>query len=126
MPAYSFDHIHLRSPDPEAAAAFYVAMFDASVVTRSGPGVPLRVVVALGGATLFIEHPRAGATPRVDNLAPGLEHIGFKVDGFDAAIASLRERGARFSVEPHSPRPGIRIAFVDAPDGVQVEVLERT
>lgn len=126
MPSFTFDHIHLRSPDPEAAAAFYVEAFGASVVGRAAPGGPGRVVLALGGVTLFIEQPRAAAagTPTVPSL--GLEHIALAVVGFDAAIAELRAKGVPFAVEPHAPRPGIRIAFVQAPDGVQVEVLERS
>ena len=39
----------------------------------------------------------------------------------DAAVAELRAKGAEFAVEPHSPRPGFRLAFVRAPDGVRVD-----
>lgn len=126
MPSFTFDHIHLRSPDPEAAATFYVEAFDASVVSRAAPGGLGRVVVALGGVTLFIERPREAALGTLGASSLGLEHIALAVDGFEAAIARLRAKGIPFAVEPHTPRPGIRIAFIQAPDGVQVEVLERS
>ena len=32
MPQFGFDHIHLRSPDPEATAAWFVGMLGAEVV----------------------------------------------------------------------------------------------
>ena len=54
-----------------------------------------------------------------------MEHIGLAVTGFDTAVADLRAKGAVFTMEPWSPRPGIRIAFVQPPDGVRVEILER-
>lgn len=125
MPSYRFDHVHLRSPDPAAAAGFYTAMFGATEVGRMQNGDALRVVVDLGGLTLFIEQVPPG-TPRPPSPPfMGVEHVGLAVTGFDAAVAELKAKGAVFAKEPTSPRPGIQIAFVQAPDGVQVEILER-
>ena len=31
MPEYRYDHIHLRSPDPDATARFFETMFSAEV-----------------------------------------------------------------------------------------------
>src|SRR3954466_10766833 len=56
----------------------------------------------------------------------GLEHIGLAVTNIDAVCAELKARGAEFTVEPHSPRPGLRMAFVRAPENVRIEVLERS
>ncbi|MDB5370462.1 MAG: hypothetical protein JWP20_2020 [Roseomonas sp.] len=125
MPTYSFDHIHLRSPDPEAAAGFYVGAFGATIKDRVRNGAALRVVVTLGALTLFIEEV-PGSTPAAP-LPPhqGLEHIGLQVDDMDAAVAALKAMGVRFNAEPSSPRPGLRIAFLTAPDGVTVEILQR-
>ena len=39
--------------------------------------------------------------------------------------AALRARGARFVVEPHSPRPGLKIAFLEGPEKLRIELLER-
>ena len=55
----------------------------------------------------------------------GLDHFGLRVDDMDAAVAELKRRGAHFSVEPRTIRPGVRIAFVQAPDNVRIELLER-
>src|SRR4051794_29854958 len=54
----------------------------------------------------------------------GLEHIGLAVTNIDAVCADLKARGAEFTVEPHSPRPGLRMAFVRAPENVRIEVLQ--
>jgi catechol 2,3-dioxygenase-like lactoylglutathione lyase family enzyme len=61
---------------------------------------------------------------------PGLEwgadHFGFQVNGdFDAFCAGLRAKGVTFSLEPTDINPATRIAFINAPDGVSVELLCR-
>lgn len=126
MASFRIDHVHLRSPDPAAAASFYQTMFGATETSRVQNGGALRVVVDLGGLPLFIEQvpPNTPSPPAPPFM--GVEHVGLAVTGFDAAVAELRAKGATFAKEPTSPRPGIRIAFVQAPDGVQVEILERT
>jgi catechol 2,3-dioxygenase-like lactoylglutathione lyase family enzyme len=125
MAVYSFDHIHLRSPDAEAAARFYEDAFGATIRDRVKNGAALRVVVDLGGVALFIEQvaPNTPAAPVPPHQ--GLEHIGLQVTDMDEAVASLKGKGVRFTAEPTSPRPGLRIAFLAAPDGVTVEILQR-
>ena len=44
----------------------------------------------------------------------------------DAATAELKRRGAQVIVEPKTIRPGVRIAFIQGPDHVRIELLERT
>jgi catechol 2,3-dioxygenase-like lactoylglutathione lyase family enzyme len=123
---YAADHVHLRSLDPAEAAAFYVTMFGAERREPARPGGKLREIVVLGGLTIFIEQvpPGTAAAPPPPYL--GVEHIGLSVTGFDAAVAELEANGATFAVPPQTPRPGVRIAFVQAPDGVRVEILERS
>ena len=125
MASYVCDHVHLRSPDPDAAARFYVEALGAVPLTRSPPGQNLRVVVDLGGLQLFIEQVPAATPPASAPPFVGLEHIALRVDGFDAAMADLEAKGVKLTAPPSSPRPGIRIAFIRDPDGVLIEILER-
>jgi catechol 2,3-dioxygenase-like lactoylglutathione lyase family enzyme len=122
---FTCDHIHLRSLDPEKAAQFYVEMLGATLRSRSFHGEALRVVIDLGGVQLFIEQvpPQTPMPP----LPPffGIEHIGLRVENLNAVVADLRSKGARFVVEPNSPRPGLKLAFIEGPDGVRIELLER-
>ena len=126
MTTFTFDHIHLRSPDPEATAVFYERMFGAEVLRSSQQGEP-RVDIRLGGQIIFI------APIKGDNTAPppsmpyrGLEHIGLAVTGIDQVVAELKAKGAEFTMEPTSIRPGIRICFVRGPENVAIELLERS
>ena len=58
-------------------------------------------------------------------MKQGLDHFGLRVDDMDEAVAELKRRGAQFTLEPRTIRPGVRIAFVQAPDNVRIELLER-
>ena len=48
------------------------------------------------------------------------------VDNLDEAAAELKARGATLMTDPRTIRPGVRIAFIEAPDHVPIELLERT
>jgi catechol 2,3-dioxygenase-like lactoylglutathione lyase family enzyme len=55
----------------------------------------------------------------------GLEHIGLLVDDMDAVLGRFEEQGRRIYVR--RPGPGdFEVAFVDAPDGVVLELLYLT
>ena len=127
MPRYRQDHIHLRSRDPEATAKYYHDMFDARVVeTIQTDGRP-RVDLNIDGMTICIARaqPDQNIPSAPDRPYVGLDHLGFQVDDLDEAAAELRQRGAEFFSEPRLLRPGLKIAFVRAPDGVRIEIVER-
>ena len=124
-PRYRIDHIHYRVLDPEAAATFWREVFGATEKGRVENNGRLRVMFDLDGLAIFIEEVPAGTpgTPPPNFL--GLEHLALTVTDIDAAVASLTARGATLAKPISSPRPGIRICFVNAPDGAQVELVER-
>ena len=49
MTACRIDHLHLRSPDPEAAARFYVSALEAKETGRVEVNGALRIMLDLGG-----------------------------------------------------------------------------
>ena len=126
MSRFTYDHIHLRSPDPEATARYYEDMFGAEVVRSMQQGQP-RIDVKLGGAIFFITPvaPDSGVNPPPVTPYQGLDHVGFAVSGIDAIAAELKAKGAEFTMELKQARPGVRICFVRGPEGVSIEVLER-
>ena len=127
MTSVAFDHIHLFSPDPEATAAYYERMFGAEVVRSMQQGQP-RVDLKLGGANIFIMDVNKDAKAQVLPAHPhrGLDHFGLTVTGIDKLCAELKAKGARFTRGPETPRPGVRIAFLEGPEGVSIELLERS
>jgi catechol 2,3-dioxygenase-like lactoylglutathione lyase family enzyme len=127
MPKYTYDHIHLRTKDPQGMADYFHRMFDARVIESVQSDGRPRVDLDIDGLIVFIAPVAAdaeiAANPREPHL--GLDHFGFRVDNVDATVAELKRRGADIVDEPHTIRPGVRIAFVRAPDDVRIELLQR-
>ena len=126
MSKITFEHIHLRSPDPEATAAFYAEMFGAEII-RSAPAGKPRIDLNLGGQAVFIAQVLPGDATGAPPNSPyqGLDHIGLRVENIDATVAELKSKGVSFTMEPTTIRPGTRIAFLRAPENVSIELLQR-
>ena len=127
MPSMTFDHVHLRSPDPEQTALYYERMFGAKVLRSMQEGKP-RIDLDLGGMKVFIAPvlPDGKTADPPKSPYQGLDHFGLSVKGIDAVAAELKAKGAEFTMEPTTVRPGVRIAFVRGPQGVSIELLERS
>ena len=126
MTTFTYDHIHLRSTDPEKTAAWYERMLDARIIRSTQQGQP-RIDLKLGGAMIFIAPVVPGDGVRAPPTTPyqGLDHFGLTVSGIDAIAAELKSKGVEFTKEPHVPRPGIKICFLRGPQGVSIELLDR-
>lgn len=119
------DHLHLRSRDAVAAAAFYGTMFGARETSRIGEDPVQRVILDLGGVTVYIEQAPEDAHPAAATPCLGIEHIGLAVDDIERAVAELTGRGVTVKTGITQRGPGLRIAFVEGPDGALIELLER-
>jgi catechol 2,3-dioxygenase-like lactoylglutathione lyase family enzyme len=126
-PSYRYDHMHVRSRDVKKTAEYYRDMFDAEIVESIQSDGKPRTDLDLNGLTIFIAAVPAEAMtpPAPGEPYVGLDHFGLRVDDMDEAVAELKRRGATFTLEPRTIRPGVRIAFVQAPDNVRIELLER-
>jgi len=134
--ALEFEHIHLISKDPKAAAAWYVNMLDGEIVSESLVRNAPQIAVRFGKMSLLIRSKRKGEDPRdpgplkhfadyISHDTWGTDHFGFRVYGdLDAFCSRLSEKGASFSVEPYDFVPGARIAYLEAPDGVSIELVQ--
>lgn len=122
-----FDHVHLVAKDPSKAAQWYVDKLGGRIVrTVEVKGAP-QVYVSFGGFVVIVRGERPGE--RVGDkpgLEWGIDHFGLRVQGdFDGFCGGLRAKGVSFSLEPTDFNPTTRIAFINAPDGVSVELLNR-
>ena len=125
-PNYRWDHIHLRSPDPDATAAWFERILGAEVIRSTVEGKP-RIDLKLGGADVFIMPVAPGDKVNPPPVTPyqGLDHFGLTVSGIDAVAAELKAKGVEFTMEPRTIRPGLRICFLRGPQGISIELLER-
>jgi lactoylglutathione lyase len=126
MSAFKYDHVHLRSPDPEETASYYEKMFGAEIIRSVQSDGRERIDLNLGGLTVFIakaDPDKVGAPP--EPPFQGLEHLGLAVHPIDEAVAELKKKGAEVTREPTTIRPGVRIAFIRGPQNVHIELLDR-
>lgn len=120
-----FDHIHLRSLDPEKAAQFYADHLGATIEGRIETEKMLRVMIKIGALNIFIDRVPAGTNPAQARPHLGLEHVGFAVKDIHAVAAELKQRGVEYTMEPNEFRPGLWISFIRGPDDVSIELLQR-
>ncbi|MBV9827552.1 MAG: VOC family protein [Alphaproteobacteria bacterium] len=127
MAEFMYDHVHLRSPDPDATAAWYERMFGARVIKSVMSNGIERTDINLGGVDVFIAQVPSDASlaDKADGSFVGLDHLGLRVKNIDAVCDELKGKGAEFTIEPKTIRPGVRIAFVRGPQNVLIEILDR-
>ena len=131
MRQYHYDHVHLRSADPDAIGRFFETMFGAEVqrgIYPPGTLYPgkMRVTVRFGGQKILVAptHPDDPTAPAPPFPYYGVEHIGLTVDDVDAACAELRAKGAEIAIGPLTRDPGTRLAFIRGPEGIMVEIVQ--
>ena len=126
------DHIHVYSLDPDTSAQFYTSMFKAEPIgtIKSSYGADMQFL-RLGGLALVL----APYPPNVEPGVPpayadgmfergfGVAHFGLQVENLMEAVESIRRRGGTVLSEPRE-YTGLRFAYIGAPDGVIVELLE--
>ena len=137
--AIAFDHIHLISRDPQAAANWYRDMFGGEVtsIQESLRGAP-QIDVRVGGMTIVIRGHRPGEDPVETNPMQhfdgysshdewGTDHFGFTYRGDLLAFCKeLKKKGVRMAVEPWEFKPGMVLCYVSAPDGVSIELIQKS
>ena len=121
-----FHHVHLISEDPESAASWYVDRLGAKKIgSNEVLGAP-QAIVAFEGATIIIRGQRPGEqVESKQNLQWGTDHFGLQIGGdFDGFCDGLKKKGVPFTMDPTDFTPTVRIAFIEAPDGVSIEILQ--
>ena len=127
MAKFTWDHVHIRTPDPEATAQWFEKMLGAEVIRSMQQGAP-RIDMKIGGANVFLAPVKAGDGVASPPQTPyqGLDHFGLSVAGIDAIAADLKAKGVKFTREPTTVWPGTRVCFIEGPQGVSIELLDRT
>jgi catechol 2,3-dioxygenase-like lactoylglutathione lyase family enzyme len=127
MQTYRVDHLHLISPNIEETKDWYCDKFGGKVTFEGEfKGIKVYYVDLNGFNIILIERlPDEEPLPATIQTREGLDHFGVAIENLDTAAAELKAKGVRFVVEPMQVRPGLRIAYVEAPDKVRIELSER-
>ena len=58
-------------------------------------------------------------------VGPDLTHLAFEVDNLEAFAAETALKGYPLSDGPHKSESGSVIAFLDAPEGYEIELIQK-
>jgi lactoylglutathione lyase len=86
-----------------------------------------------GSQLAFLKVPNSDELIELTSFPPSglvkvqedLVHLAFQVDNLDDTIASLNAQGVKVTDGPTQSSSGSRFIFIDAPDGYEVELIER-
>ena len=118
-------HTRMRVSDMEQTIAFYTAVLGLEVLERK--------VSPRGSHLAFLKVPNSEELIELTSFPPSgpvkvqedLVHLAFQVESLDDTIASLNDKGVKITDGPTQSSSGSRFLFIDAPDGYEIELIER-
>lgn len=119
-------HTRMRVNDIERSVRFYEQALGLTVSRRhTSPRGAQLVFLRTPHSEVEIElcQMPAGAPPV--QVQPDLVHLAFAVDDLAAFAAQLQRKGFALSDGPTRTSSGSVIAFLDAPEGYEVELIQR-
>mgnify|MGYP001333924165 CR=1 FL=1 len=115
----------MRVNDIERTVKFYETALGLKVARRhTSPRGAQLVFLQTPGSEEEIElcQMPAGAPPV--QVQPDLVHLAFEVEDLSAFAAELQKKGIPLSDGPTQTSTGSMIAFIDAPEGYEVELIQ--
>ncbi|MEB3285612.1 MAG: VOC family protein [Candidatus Sericytochromatia bacterium] len=118
-----FLHVRLKVRDVDRAILFYTTYFGFTLQGRSES--------PRGSQLAFLRHP---ASPTELELAylpwdpdftlpEDIMHLAFGVADMEGTVKRMREAGVRVTEEPSPRSKGGLMAFIEDPDGYEIELL---
>jgi catechol 2,3-dioxygenase-like lactoylglutathione lyase family enzyme len=120
------DHIHYISNNLEEMVKYFEKVIGGKETSRTEVrGYPMVRMDVFGTTISFL-----GTEPNAALLDPGkgkrgLDHIGFKVKNLEATLEDLKKKGAKVAVGPNVTPAGVKFAFIDGPEGIRIELVEK-
>lgn len=119
-----WDHVGIKSRDVAKSLRFYCDLL--GLERKEVIEILGKTLVFVGNdATLIEIEPGDPSDRQADPRSQtGLYHLGFQVPDLDAVLAKLTAHGVHVVLPPFRTRPDRRVAFVEDPDGVFVQLIE--
>ena len=125
MPVRKFLHTRMRVSDMDQTIRFYTGILGLEVMERkvSPRGSHLAFLKVPNSEELIelCSFPTSGPVKVQEDLV----HLAFEVDNLDETIAELQGKGVTITDGPTRSSSGSRFIFIDAPDGYEIELIER-
>ena len=115
----------MRVSDMEQTIAFYRDILGLEVIEQKvSPRGSQLAFLATPNSEELIElcsFPASGPVAVQEDLV----HLAFQVDNLDQTIKELQEKNVAITDGPTTSSSGSRFIFIDAPDGYEIELIER-
>lgn len=118
-------HTRMRVSDMDETIRFYTDVLGLEIVERK--------TSPRGSHLAFLKVPNSEELIELCSFPPSgpvkvqedLVHLAFEVDNLDETIKTLNAKQVRTTEGPTRTSSGSRFIFIDAPDGYEVELIER-
>ena len=118
-------HTRYRVTDLEKTVAFYKDVLGLKEIRRHTSG--------RGSQLVFFKAPESNEEIEICKfdesgpvmVGPDLTHLAFEVEDLDKFARETAAKGYPLSDGPHRTERGDAIAFIDAPEGYEIELIER-
>lgn len=119
-------HTRYRVNNLEASVKFYTEALGLTVSRRH--------VSPRGAQLAFLSTPNSAEEIELCQMPPGAEpvkvqpdltHLAFEVEDLEAFAAAANAKGFPLSDGPTRTGSGSYIAFIDAPEGYEIELIQR-
>ena len=118
-------HTRYRVKDLEKTVKFYTDVLGLEEVRRHTSG--------RGSQLVFLKAPQSDEEIEICKfdesgpvvVGPDLTHLAFEVDDVERFARESAAKGYPLSDGPHKTPGGSMIAFVDAPEGYEIELIQR-
>jgi lactoylglutathione lyase len=118
-------HTRYRVNDLEKTVRFYRDVLGLQEVSRHKS--------PRGSELVFLKAPHSEETIELCHypasgpvqVQPDLTHLAFEVDDLEAFARQLEKKGVKLSDGPTPSSSGSVFAFVDAPEGYEIELIQR-
>ncbi len=118
-------HTRMRVSDMDQTINFYTGVLGLEVMERK--------TSPRGSHLAFLKVPNSEELIELCSFPPSgpvtvqedLVHLAFEVDNLDETIAALNAKSIKITDGPTRSSSGSRFIFIDAPDGYEVELIER-
>ena len=118
-------HTRMRVSNMDETVRFYTQVLGLEVLERK--------VSPRGSHLAFLKVPNSEELIELASFPPSgpvkvqedLVHLAFEVENLDQTLQALAAKGVKVTDGPTQTSSGSRFIFIDAPDGYEIELIER-
>jgi lactoylglutathione lyase len=125
MPVTKLLHTRMRVSNVDQTIQFYTDVLGLEVMERkTSPRGSHLAFLKVPNSEELIElasYPPSGPVKVQEDLV----HLAFQVENLDETMRELTVKGVKITDGPTQSSSGSRFIFIDAPDGYEIELIER-